>query len=219
MSSLKSIEHGCITFLNHFSLQQGMLLSVNYKEFTGIGVDGSLLRMILQNKVEHNSADLYLPELLQKMPLKVFVIGGTSETCKANSELLANRFSLAKIVGYVSGDSDGLRGAADGINQTNPDLVIVGLGPGLQDIEALRLWKLSQSVGGSRLFVTCGGWLDQLQKVDYFPKWAYFFKLNWLLRLAREPRRLWKRYSYWAFRSIAKRHELRKSVSEVNWLG
>jgi UDP-N-acetyl-D-mannosaminuronic acid transferase (WecB/TagA/CpsF family) len=174
--------------------------------------------MILRRKLEHNSADLYLPKLLQTIPLKVFVIGGTAETCKSNSELLAARFPLATVVGSTPGDADGLRDVAENLYETSPDLVILGLGPGLQDAEALRLWKLSQSSGASRLFVTCGGWLDQLQKKTYFPKWAYLLKLNWLLRLAREPRRLWKRYTYWAIRALVKRNHLNESLEEANWL-
>lgn len=219
MALQKSRIDGCITFINHFSLQQGIEHLVNYKEFTGVGVDGFLLRAILGRQLSHNSADVYLPNILSDTPLLVFLVGGNKITSKLNSEAFTSRFPLSTVVGYVSGDKDGLKAAWESIKNSNPDLVVLGLGPGLQDVEALRLWKLSRGEGNVRLFVTCGGWLDQLSNPDFFPKWSYKLRLNWLLRLVREPRRLWKRYSYWAFRAIAKRSKLRKSVSEVNWLG
>lgn len=45
---------------------------------------------------------------------------------------------------------------------------------------------------------TCGGYLDQLvaaQGGDYYPAWMNRLNLRWVYRIAREPRRLTKRYA------------------------
>ena len=59
------------------------------------------------------------------------------------------------------------------------------------------------------LVVTCGGWLDQFAGGEpYYPAWAYPLRLNWLVRLAREPRRLWRRYTIEAIRAVRARADL-----------
>lgn len=58
------------------------------------------------------------------------------------------------------------------------------------------------------LVVTCGGWLDQFSGDSYYPSWAYPLRLNWLVRLAKEPRRLWGRYTVHAVRAVRSRAEL-----------
>ncbi len=45
------------------------------------------------------------------------------------------------------------------------------------------------------LVLTCGGFFDQIHPARYYPSWAYALRLNWAVRLAREPGRLWRRYS------------------------
>ena len=42
--------------------------------------------------------------------------------------------------------------------------------------------------------ITCGGYFDQVIVGDYYPAWAYPMRLNWLVRMWHEPRRLWRRY-------------------------
>jgi hypothetical protein len=51
--------------------------------------------------------------------------------------------------------------------------------------------------------MTCGGFLDQILQSNYYPAWAYPLRLNWLVRLAREPRRLWRRYTVEAVVALA----------------
>jgi N-acetylglucosaminyldiphosphoundecaprenol N-acetyl-beta-D-mannosaminyltransferase len=42
---------------------------------------------------------------------------------------------------------------------------------------------------------TCGGFLDQLiDGKNYYPAWADRLNIRFLYRLAKEPRRLWRRY-------------------------
>jgi N-acetylglucosaminyldiphosphoundecaprenol N-acetyl-beta-D-mannosaminyltransferase len=48
--------------------------------------------------------------------------------------------------------------------------------------------------------MTTGSYIDHLADWDgvsasWYPRWADVLRLNWLYRLAREPRRLWRRYT------------------------
>ena len=83
---------------------------------------------------------------------------------------------------------------------------MVGLGAPLQDQYALQL--ADAGLRGA-LVATCGGWLDQVTTPDYYPRFAYHAKLNWAVRLVREPRRLWRRYTVDAVRARRRQVELR----------
>ena len=46
------------------------------------------------------------------------------------------------------------------------------------------------------VIITGGSYLDHLaERVYWYPGWVNKVRLGWAYRLAREPRRLWKRYS------------------------
>jgi UDP-N-acetyl-D-mannosaminuronic acid transferase (WecB/TagA/CpsF family) len=109
---------------------------------------------------------------------------------------------------------EGLRRGADLqrlVAEIEPDLVLVGLGAGLQEkvlIEAAE--------GMSRGYaLTCGGFLDQVLQSGYYPSWAYPLRLNWLVRLAREPRRLWRRYTTHALVALVLASAWRQSMVAV----
>jgi exopolysaccharide biosynthesis WecB/TagA/CpsF family protein len=87
-------------------------------------------------------------------------------------------------------------------------IAILGLGAPLQDHYALA------ATSPGVLVVTCGGWLDQFAGDEsYYPAWAYPLRLNWLVRLAREPRRLWRRYTVDAVRALLARAELIRYIT------
>jgi len=49
--------------------------------------------------------------------------------------------------------------------------------------------------GWRGLGFTCGGFLDQLSNgFNYYPKLVNALNLRWAYRLAKDPRRLWRRY-------------------------
>ena len=73
----------------------------------------------------------------------------------------------------------------------DPDLVVCGMGMPRQE-EFLA--ALADS-GWTGCGFTCGGYLDQLaQRFHYYPTLVNRLNLRWLYRLAREPRRLARRY-------------------------
>ena len=119
--------------------------------------------------------------------------------------------------GSIVGCRDGYEGLPRGaelrrwLARTRPTLVLAGLGAPLQEefvVEAAAYLDRG-------LVVTCGGFLDQIQQESYYPSWAYPLKLNWAVRLAREPRRLWRRYTVDALAAARSRRALRAAVVEA----
>lgn len=81
----------------------------------------------------------------------------------------------------------------DTINKTDPDIVWVGLSTPKQErfIDSARPYlkaKVLLSVGAAFDFHT--------GRVKQAPAWMQRIGLEWLFRLMREPRRLWRRYAY-----------------------
>lgn len=209
---------GCLTWLNHFSVQAGIRKGVPYETFTGVGVDGTLLRSMLGRGLKHSSADTYLPRLLAGRKMKVLLVGGTLLSAKKHAATFKSEFPLCQVIGSVSGFELDLNELQKIILASAPNLIILGLGPGVQDVAALKLADLLKNKSVSPLIATCGGWLDQLSKYNYFPSWSSQLKLNWLVRLIREPRRLWKRYTFWALRALLYRSQIKKSLSNVKFI-
>jgi len=209
---------GCITWVNHYSIQMGAKSTVEYRKFTAVGFDGLLLRRILGGNLEHSSADVFLPALLIGRNLRVLLAGGTPDSARLHSSSFSSRFPDCVALESLAGDKEVLESLKESALNLSPDLIILGLGPGLQDLVALELFEFLSGKNQFPLIVTCGGWLDQLSSPSYFPLWSYRLRLNWLLRLVREPRRLWKRYTYWAALSLIRRKVIRRTLKGINVL-
>lgn len=77
------------------------------------------------------------------------------------------------------------------IEQHDPDIVFVGLGFPKQDLLSADLARKFPS----SWFIGCGGSIDLLGgQASRAPRWMQQHGLEWLYRLAREPRRLYRRY-------------------------
>jgi UDP-N-acetyl-D-mannosaminuronic acid transferase (WecB/TagA/CpsF family) len=99
----------------------------------------------------------------------------------------------------------------DLVRDIQPDMLLVGLGAGLQEQVLLE----AASAMGRGYALTCGGFLDQVIQDGYYPGWAYPLRLNWLVRLAREPRRLWRRYTVEALRALSSRSDWRSAMDRI----
>ena len=200
---------GTITWLNHYSAVRSMEQGVDVSGFTYIGIDGILLRRLVAPKAPRTSADLVLPLLLERTRsgCRVALIGSTAPNLRAAISHLESLPSRPRVV-YARDGYDGLSlpaEAAAELCQLDVEVVIVGLGAPLQDRYVLELAECGLT---GALLATCGGWLDQVTQPTYYPGFAYRIKLNWLIRLAREPRRLWRRYTVDAVRAYRRRSEL-----------
>jgi exopolysaccharide biosynthesis WecB/TagA/CpsF family protein len=211
LARLESGVGGTVTWLNHYSAMQSLRGGVPLERFDHLGVDGILLCRLLGSAVPRTSADLVLPELLAHAdPLRVALIGSTRETLHAVAAKIEAQYGHRVVL--VRDGFDELPAAADLRSQLRAarvQVAVVGLGAPLQDHYALA------AASPEVLVITCGGWLDQFAADAYYPAWAYPLRLNWLVRLAREPKRLWRRYSVDALRALRSRAELVHYVTVV----
>ncbi|WP_067822320.1 WecB/TagA/CpsF family glycosyltransferase [Actinomadura kijaniata] len=134
-------------------------------------------------------------------PHRVFLFGnapGVAEEAAAN---LRRWFPDVTVAGVQHGhwaDASGTippgtaRRIVNEINEAKPDVLHVGLGTPLQQ------WFVAEY--GDRLdvpvIVTCGAYFEHLaERRQYYPPWVLRLRIGFLYRLAREPRRLWRRYT------------------------
>jgi N-acetylglucosaminyldiphosphoundecaprenol N-acetyl-beta-D-mannosaminyltransferase len=125
-----------------------------------------------------------------------FLLGGTPYTLARLEAAIAARYPKALVVGVESPPFRPLTAEErieqdERIRASGADIVWVGLGTPRQDIEAERL---AQTVG--RPVVAVGAAFDFLAGTKReAPVWVQRAALEWLFRLASEPRRLWRRYT------------------------
>lgn len=144
-------------------------------------------------------SDLF-PALCQQAALhglSVFLLGGDPGTAAAAAEVMRQRHPALQVAGTYcpdygfERDPDQCRAAVEVVRRAAPDILFVGLGSPKQE-----QWiadhrhefgaRLSIGVGISFSFA-CG-------QVTRAPRWMQRMGLEWLHRLAQEPRRLARRY-------------------------
>lgn len=133
-------------------------------------------------------------EEAEKTGLRFFLLGATESVNARCAEILKQRYPGLKIVGRRDGyfGRDEEAAICDEINASGADVVWVGLGVPLEQAFCVRN-KHRLRAGW---LVTCGGCFNFVTG-DYSraPAWMQAASLEWLYRLAREPRRLFWRYA------------------------
>jgi N-acetylglucosaminyldiphosphoundecaprenol N-acetyl-beta-D-mannosaminyltransferase len=127
----------------------------------------------------------------------IFLLGGDTGTAKSASDILHDRYPQLKIAGSFcpprgfEKDPAELQKVLNVLRDASPDIVYVGLGSPKQEqvIDRIRhtlprAWWLGVGVSFSFL---CGD-------VRRAPMWMRKYGLEWVHRLAQEPKRLFKRY-------------------------
>jgi len=131
----------------------------------------------------------------QERDYRVFLYGSTPETLKTLQAQLLQRFPRLQIVGAMSPPFRKLtkeeeRQHCREIEQSMADVVWVGLGCPRQEA-----WMARNRHRLSAVLVGVGAAFDFHAGVTpQAPPWMQRSGLEWLFRLASEPRRLWKRY-------------------------
>ncbi len=136
----------------------------------------------------------FYPKLLARADEEgwsVFFLGDTEETLAALRPLLATRYPRIRGAGFRSGfardDEETLRR----IGEAAPDILLIGMGAPLQE----RWTMAHRDALACPVMITVGGGLSFLAGTKRrAPRWMRVAGLEWLHRLWREPRRLWRRY-------------------------
>lgn len=129
--------------------------------------------------------------------LSVYALGGSQGVAAEAMRILQTRTPGLQVAGWSSPpvanlldmDHDGLR---DTISRAKPDVLLVALGAPKQD----KWIRMNNHRIGVPVAIGVGGSLDFVAGVQSrAPRWIQNIGLEWLWRLARQPRRLFKRYS------------------------
>ena len=129
---------------------------------------------------------------------RVFLLGGAAGVADQAAERIANRWPNVRIVGTASprqgfeSEPQESEQVIDAINAAAPHLLIVGLGSPKQEI-----W-LQQNAHQilAPVAIAAGATIDFLAGVQQrAPQWVQRLRLEWLFRLASDPRRLAGRYA------------------------
>jgi len=126
--------------------------------------------------------------------LRFFLLGATEEANAQAAEILKSTYPGLQVVGRRHGyfsefEEDEI---CDEINLTKPDIIWVGLSVPLEYEFAVRN-KARLKAGW---LVTCGGCFNFVTGAyKRAPAWMQNSGLEWLYRLAREPKRLFWRYA------------------------
>ncbi|MGH2730477.1 MAG: WecB/TagA/CpsF family glycosyltransferase [Actinomycetota bacterium] len=123
----------------------------------------------------------------------VFFLGAAPGVADRAASYLTAKLPTLNVVGTHDGfiGPGEHAGVADKIRNSGTGLLMVGMGMPLQEQWLDRY--LYQT--GARLGVTVGAFYDfQAGEVPRAPGWMNRMGLEWVHRLAHEPRRLWRRY-------------------------
>jgi N-acetylglucosaminyldiphosphoundecaprenol N-acetyl-beta-D-mannosaminyltransferase len=156
-----------------------------------------LLRTPLPMKVSGSDLVMPLMERAAERGYRVYFLGGAPGVAEMAREKLVSALPSIQIVGMdaaridVSGDMSAIDDVVERIRNARPDLVLVALGAPKQEIwSQARLALLKPAV-----LIGVGASLDFVAGIQKrAPRWMSTMGVEWLYRLAQEPRRLAGRY-------------------------
>jgi N-acetylglucosaminyldiphosphoundecaprenol N-acetyl-beta-D-mannosaminyltransferase len=172
-----------------------MLLDADLVTADGMSVvwASRILGRGLQERVTGIELFQRLVERAASNRLSVYFLGAREESVRAVVELFERQYPSLRIAGYQNGyfEASEWRSVCERIRLSGADLLFVAMGSPAQEH-----WIASSvALTGVRFAMGVGGSFDHLSGlVRRAPRWMQRSGLEWLHRLALEPRRLWRRY-------------------------
>jgi N-acetylglucosaminyldiphosphoundecaprenol N-acetyl-beta-D-mannosaminyltransferase len=164
------------------------------------GVGAQFAAFILFGRMPHRTTP---PEWIDQIAAglsarggSMYVLGGAPDVLHravANLEAKYGRIVAGSHHGYFDhrSASDDSRQLVAEINRLKPDVLLLNLGMPLQERWLYDHWEEIDTP----VAITAGALVDHLAgRVRRPPMWVANLGLEWLVRLAVEPRRLWRRY-------------------------
>ncbi len=169
--------------------------SVAYCDGEGVRVAARMLGRDLPPRTVLTYWVWDLCRLMEREGLSVYFLGAHEPVVAKAAAVLRERFPGLKIAGWHHGyfrkEGEETKKVVEEINSASPDILFVGFGMPLQE------YWIDENLGSLRAGVV----LPSGSMIDYIagekratPSWMANSGLEWLYRLLREPRRLWKRY-------------------------
>ena len=131
--------------------------------------------------------------LAERKGYPVYLLGAKEEVVEKAAGALAQDFPELRIVGYRDGyfGEEEFDRVAGEVMKAAPAIVFVGITSPKKE----RLIERFRELGATGAFVGVGGTFDVVSGcIPRAPMWMQRANLEWLFRMAQEPRRLVKRY-------------------------
>jgi N-acetylglucosaminyldiphosphoundecaprenol N-acetyl-beta-D-mannosaminyltransferase len=123
----------------------------------------------------------------------VYLLGGTSALLERTAERLRASAPGLRLCGLADGyfPPEQAFARARAVAESGADLLLVGMGVPRQEAFIAGQWERL----GATLAIGVGGSFEVIAGLRRrAPRWAQLAGLEWMVRLAQEPRRLWRRY-------------------------
>jgi exopolysaccharide biosynthesis WecB/TagA/CpsF family protein len=153
--------------------------------------------LILGDRFPQNlHGNAFTPMLLRRAADRgwpVFFLGAAPGVADTAAQVLADRFEGLQVVGTRDGyfKEDEEAEICEKIRASGAKLLLIGMGMPVQE----RWLDRNLEATGVRLASTVGAFFDfQAGIVPRAPDWVQRYHVEWIYRLATEPRRLWRRY-------------------------
>jgi exopolysaccharide biosynthesis WecB/TagA/CpsF family protein len=159
----------------------------------GIGVDAASWVLHGATFPDNLNGTDFTPALLAALPVgtRVFLYGARSEVVARAAGLLADMYPI-DICGAVDGYARDAGAVADEAARSQADVVLVALGNPLQE----RWIATHADRTGATLLLGVGAYFDFVSgRATRAPAWVRSLRFEWMYRLMREPKRLWRRYT------------------------
>jgi N-acetylglucosaminyldiphosphoundecaprenol N-acetyl-beta-D-mannosaminyltransferase len=164
-----------------------------YADGSGMRLAGRLLGQPLRDNV--NGTDMF-PALVSATAgtgLRLYLLGARPGVADAVAEWIHDTSPATVVAGTDHGyhGADGHDGVIDRIRAARADLLFVAMGVPDQDewlVEHLESTGATVGLGIGGLFDMVSG------RIPRAPRWMRRLGVEWVWRLAKEPRRMWQRY-------------------------
>jgi N-acetylglucosaminyldiphosphoundecaprenol N-acetyl-beta-D-mannosaminyltransferase len=195
-----------------------------YCDGEGVRLAARLLGDSLPERITGADWLWHLNELAAMEDWRLFLLGDAPGVAERAAEALVRRSGRPTIIGTHHGFFDKTPGSADNeavvamINTLEPHVCCVGFGMPLQErwiLENRPLLRTNVLISQGAAFAYVAGDLTR------GPRWMTGHGLEWLARMAIEPRRLWRRYllgnPLFLARVLRVRLLTRRGAGRANW--
>lgn len=163
----------------------------------GVKWGAKILGYNIPERITYADWTWQLADFAERRNLRLYFLGARPGIAEMAAQRLHERYPRLQIVGTYDGYFDKRKSSAENkavihrINNTKPDILIVGFGMPLQERWLLENWSHLDV----KIALTGGAVFDYISgNLRRGPRWMTDNGLEWLARLIIEPRRLWRRY-------------------------
>jgi exopolysaccharide biosynthesis WecB/TagA/CpsF family protein len=160
---------------------------------TGVLLGARLLGRRFPQDLHGNAFTPYLLKRAAERGWSIFFLGAAPGVAETAQQVLIEKYEGLQVIGTRDGffKREEEAQVAEKIKASGAELLMVGMGMPLQE----QFLDRNLAATGVRLASTVGAFFDfQADTVPRAPGWVQRMRIEWVYRLTKEPRRLWRRY-------------------------